>query len=144
LGLREAFNGIFRSSLSTSHCCSHYGSFYGSHRSSHYGSHRPMSMVAQSRLPPAVGATAPRWHLSVALGFAMGSASGFARSTARIARKPLVTWRSGGTASLTSICRCRALSNSPQSPGARGSDRRVSLAVALLIFAFWLDRPAAW
>jgi hypothetical protein len=33
--------------------------------------------------------------------------------------------------------------NSPQSPGASRSDRCVSLAVALLIFAFWVDRPAA-
>jgi hypothetical protein len=37
----------------------------------------------------------------------------------------------------------RSSPNSPQSPGARRSDRCVSLAVTLLIFAFWVDRPAA-
>src|ERR1044072_1756372 len=33
---------------------------------------------------------------------------------------------------------------SPQSPLAQGPTRSVSLAVALLTFAFWVDRPAAW
>lgn len=32
---------------------------------------------------------------------------------------------------------------SPQSPLAQGPTRSVSLAVALLTFAFWVDRPAA-
>ena len=54
---------------------------------------------------------------------------------------PLAAWRSGGTTSLTSICRCGACRIHRNRCGSR-SDRCVSLAVALLTFAFWLDRPA--
>jgi hypothetical protein len=46
-----------------------------------------------------------------------------------------------GVAALTSICRCGAFPNLPQSPWARDPIRCVSLAVALLIFAFWFGPP---
>jgi len=138
--------------LSTSHCCSHYGSFYGSHRSSHYGSHRPDVDGGPKSL------AACRWSDRAALtsicrtGVRIGVRTGV-RYGVRIGVRTLDSKDCSKAACYLAIRRhglTDIYMSMPSVPEMRRNRRglairpaAVSLAVALLIFAFWVDRPAA-